>query len=51
VTVVMVTHSSECASYAHRILHMCDGLIAREELVRLRVEDLRASELVAAVAC
>ena len=51
VTVVMVTHSSECARYAHRILHMCDGLIAREELVRPRVEDLRASELVAAVAC
>ncbi len=38
VTVVMVTHSSECARYAHRILHMCDGLIAREEQVQPRLD-------------
>ena len=51
VTVVMVTHSSECASYAHRILHMCDGQIAREELVRPRIESLPAIEQVPALAC
>jgi len=51
VTVVMVTHSSECAGYAHRILHMCDGSIAREELVRPRVEAAPAGELATAVVC
>ena len=51
VTVVMVTHSSECARYAHRILHMCDGEIAREELVRSRIEDVLATERVPALAC
>ena len=51
VTVVMVTHSSECARYAHRILHMCDGLIAREEQVQARLDFLSTSETVTAVAC
>jgi putative ABC transport system ATP-binding protein len=51
VTVVMVTHSSECARYAHRILHMCDGLIAREEQVRPRHAFLPAPATVTAAAC
>ena len=51
VTVVMVTHSSECARYAHRILHMCDGLIAREEQVQPRLDFLSTSETMTAVAC
>jgi putative ABC transport system ATP-binding protein len=51
VTVVMVTHSSECARYAHRILHMCDGRIAREERVRPRLDVLPAAETVTAAAC
>lgn len=36
VTVVMVTHSGECARSAHRILHMRDGELVREERVRDR---------------
>lgn len=51
VTVVMVTHSGECARYAHRILHMCDGRIAREERVRPRLDVLPAAETVTAAAC
>jgi energy-coupling factor transporter ATP-binding protein EcfA2 len=30
----MVTHSIECARHAHRILHMRDGVLVREERVR-----------------
>jgi len=33
VTIVMVTHSRDCAAYARRIVHMADGAIAREELL------------------
>ncbi|MBI5013891.1 MAG: ABC transporter ATP-binding protein [Deltaproteobacteria bacterium] len=33
VTIVMVTHSRECASFARRIVHMSDGRIANEEFV------------------
>jgi putative ABC transport system ATP-binding protein len=51
VTVVMVTHSDECAHYAHRILHMCDGVIAREEQVRPRQGSSTETETVAAAAC
>jgi putative ABC transport system ATP-binding protein len=30
-TILMVTHSPECARYAHRILQLSDGLLAGEE--------------------
>jgi putative ABC transport system ATP-binding protein len=30
-TIVMVTHSPDCARYASRILQVCDGLLARQE--------------------
>lgn len=30
-TIVMVTHSPECAHYAHRILRVSDGLLVNEE--------------------
>jgi putative ABC transport system ATP-binding protein len=30
-TIVMVTHSPECARYASRILQVCDGLLAHQE--------------------
>jgi putative ABC transport system ATP-binding protein len=33
VTIVMVTHSRECATFARRIIHMSDGQIADEEVV------------------
>ncbi len=32
VTVVMVTHDQHCATYAQRIVHLLDGLIAADEL-------------------
>jgi putative ABC transport system ATP-binding protein len=33
-TVVMVTHEREYAESAHRIIHMADGLIVREEILK-----------------
>jgi putative ABC transport system ATP-binding protein len=51
VTVIMVTHSSECARYAHRILHMCDGLIAREEQVQPRFDAILTPETEMAAVC
>jgi energy-coupling factor transporter ATP-binding protein EcfA2 len=32
-TIVMVTHNSECAQYAGRILRLADGLLVEEERV------------------
>jgi len=29
-TIIMVTHSTECAEYAQRILHLCDGRLVAE---------------------
>ncbi|MBP8251694.1 MAG: ABC transporter ATP-binding protein [Herpetosiphon sp.] len=37
VTLVMVTHDMNAASYADRIIHMRDGLIERDEAVRATV--------------
>jgi len=51
VSVVMVTHSGECARYAHRILHMCDGLIAREEQVQPRFDAILTPETEMAAVC
>jgi putative ABC transport system ATP-binding protein len=49
VTVVMVTHSEECARSAHRILRMRDGVLVGEERVRRCQAPVAAtvSELVA----
>jgi putative ABC transport system ATP-binding protein len=33
VTIVMVTHSRDCASFARRILHMADGRVVNEEFL------------------
>ncbi len=33
-TIVMVTHNPECASYARRILRLSDGLLAEENVLR-----------------
>jgi putative ABC transport system ATP-binding protein len=51
VTVVMVTHSDECARYAHRILHMRDGVLVREERVRERPSPVAAIESELAAVC
>jgi ABC-type lipoprotein export system ATPase subunit len=32
ITIVMVTHSMECAKNANRIFHLSDGLLAGEEV-------------------
>jgi putative ABC transport system ATP-binding protein len=48
VTVVMVTHSGECARYAHRILHMCDGTIIGEEVPDFRPDFLPLHGTIAA---
>jgi ABC-type lipoprotein export system ATPase subunit len=37
-TVVMITHNSEAASYAHRIVEMRDGQILRQPRNELLVE-------------
>lgn len=29
VTIIMVTHDKNVASYAHKIVHLCDGLICK----------------------
>lgn len=39
-TIVMVTHSHECARYARRILHISDGFLIEDKPVSQKVEPL-----------
>jgi ABC-type lipoprotein export system ATPase subunit len=38
-TIVMVTHNSECAQYAGKILRLSDGLLVEEERVGMNGEN------------
>lgn len=39
VTILVSTHDAKVAQYAHRIIHLADGQIVREERVRVPVEN------------
>ena len=42
-SLVMVTHDRKAAEYADRVVHIRDGLVANEELLRDRARDLVAA--------
>jgi len=43
-TIIMVTHSPDCADYAHRILRVIDGKLEKDNSTQRRVQRWQIGE-------